>query len=344
MKTETWKRIVHMGILFGVLVLLHVLAMHFLEQMRWGDALWVTLTTVTTVGYGDLSATTALGRTATVILLYVGGIFILARVVSDYFDFRLERRDLMIKGFWRWKMNDHLLLLNCPKNNTEQYLHRLLDEFQSNTALTGIPLQLLTYRFPEGLPEPLRQRGLLLYSGKPGNPADLQAVDVNKARHIIVLARDENDTESDVHTFNILHRLQEAKVEARIIVECVEDNNRQRFKKIGAHSVIRPMRAYPGMILQSLVSPGSENIFENFMSQKGDHYARYDFPLSGLTWMDVVQTLVAKGVGTPMAYVDHDGEVICNPLGTDTVDAQALFIMTRDQGSWGQAEIAGLFS
>ena len=56
------------------IVCLHVVAMNQLEGLALHDALWLTLTTATTVGYGDLSPSTLWGRLATVILIYGGGI------------------------------------------------------------------------------------------------------------------------------------------------------------------------------------------------------------------------------------------------------------------------------
>ena len=55
---------------------LHALAMVYFEGVLWGDAIWLTLTTVTTVGYGDFSALTPIGRSATAVLIYGFGIAI----------------------------------------------------------------------------------------------------------------------------------------------------------------------------------------------------------------------------------------------------------------------------
>ena len=41
---------------------LHIAAMITFERLSLGDAAWLTMTTVTTVGYGDISAASAAGR------------------------------------------------------------------------------------------------------------------------------------------------------------------------------------------------------------------------------------------------------------------------------------------
>mgnify|MGYP000209091973 CR=1 FL=1 len=87
------------------------------------------------------------------------------------------------------------------------------------------------------------------------------------ASSIIVLAKRESDKASDGRTFDILHRLKELGVKGRILAECVDDANRDRLIKAGADVVIRPIRAYPEMILRAFVAPGAEEIIENNLKQ-----------------------------------------------------------------------------
>ena len=55
-------------IIFG-----HTAAMIYFENMPVGDAFWLTLTSVTTVGYGDLSASSFEGRMSTIVISYIAG-------------------------------------------------------------------------------------------------------------------------------------------------------------------------------------------------------------------------------------------------------------------------------
>lgn len=83
LKQVTQHNLIHSLIrsclLLIVLFALHIGFMMHYEGFSLGNATWLTLTTATTVGYGDMSAATTQGRLATVLLIYLGGIFILAR-------------------------------------------------------------------------------------------------------------------------------------------------------------------------------------------------------------------------------------------------------------------------
>ena len=58
------------------------------EKVSFSTALWWSITTATTVGYGDVSPTTGLGKAAAVLLMFLGIGFIgmLTRSLTNFFD------------------------------------------------------------------------------------------------------------------------------------------------------------------------------------------------------------------------------------------------------------------
>lgn len=71
---------------------------------RYGDSLWFTMTTILTVGYGDLYPSTHAGRIFTVVFLYIIGIGLFASFIGKVIESltlhkkREERGELMFKG------------------------------------------------------------------------------------------------------------------------------------------------------------------------------------------------------------------------------------------------------
>ncbi|MCK5905556.1 MAG: two pore domain potassium channel family protein, partial [Gammaproteobacteria bacterium] len=190
--------IVASSLTLAVLFILHIMCMIHYEGLSLGDATWLTFTTATTVGYGDISATTTEGRLSTILLLYLGGIFILAKVVGNYFDYRLEMHDKKHKGLWSWQMKNHIVILNTPSHAGERYLERLIKQFRLSDQYTNTSIYLLTRHFPNGLPSFISKLGdVVHFHGNPNNPDDLASIYINKAQDIIVLAKDEDDENSD---------------------------------------------------------------------------------------------------------------------------------------------------
>lgn len=329
-----------LGLLLG-LSAVHVAAMMLLEGMGFQDAAWLTLTTLTTVGYGDLSAATPLGRMATVLLLYIVGISMLAQLASDYIDYRLERRQRMLQGRWEWNMKNHMLIVNTPKQNTVTYLQRLIAQVRETPELAELPVQLLSEAFEDGLPQSLRNLGVVHRHDTPDHDEAWEAVDLASARYLVILAHDHHDRRTDSLTFDIVHRVFDHIEPAHtyVVAECVDDMNRPRLQALGVHSVVRPIRAYPELVVRAITAPGVERVMENLFTHRGDHAQRYDVNISGVCWADIVSALIQRDWGTAMAYIAGNGEVVCNPPARQTLDAKALLLMVREGREPGAGEL-----
>ncbi|MDN5937715.1 MAG: ion channel, partial [Salinisphaera sp.] len=295
------------------LIVLHILAMMVFEGMGPGDALWLTMTTIVTVGYGDLSAATFWGRAATIVLLYLVGITLLAKLAGDYIDYRMQRKQAMIQGRWRWQMQDHVLIINSPDHNPVVYFQRLVRQLHATTEFANAPVQILTNDFPDGLPPALRELGVVHHQGETTDQASLQAVTPDRARAILLLAKDEYSRVSDSVTVDVLLQLQSLYGDAlpRIVAELVHGVNRPRARQAGANATLRPVRGYPEMLVQSLIAPGSEQVLENLFTVDDDHTRRYAVRMENALWSDAVCRVMQAGLGTLMAYVTDDDKVVC---------------------------------
>lgn len=313
------------------LTAVHVVAMMIFEGMVPGDALWLTMTTLLTVGYGDLSAATFWGRASTIVLLYLVGITLLAKLAGDYIDFRMQRKQDMLQGRWRWQMQDHILIINSPDHNPVVYFKRLVSQLRATEEFADAPIQILTDDFPDGLPTALRELGVVHYHGETSDQASLQAVTANKAQAILLLAKDEYSRVSDSVTVDVLLQLQSLYGSdlPRIVVELVHSENRPRALRAGADATLRPVRGYPEILVQSLVAPGAEQVLENLFTVDEDHTRRYAVRLDNALWSDTVCQIMQAGHGTLMAYITDDDQVVCHPPHDHRFSAKALLVVVE---------------
>ena len=80
--------------------------------------------------------------------MYVFGIFLLAQIAGEWFDYRLDRKEKMRKGQWSWNMNDHIVIINTPIHNGVAYLHILVEQIRGTPLLADCPIQVLSPNFP----------------------------------------------------------------------------------------------------------------------------------------------------------------------------------------------------
>jgi len=236
-------------------------------------------------------------------------------------------------------MKDHILILNTPLHDGELYLQRLLEQISSTPELSEIPIQILTPIYPEGLPPELQTLGVVHYSGTPTNSSNLEAVNASEAKYIFVISHDANSINPDSQTIDILEHLSSIPLKAYVVAECVDDENRKRFIRLAANTVIRPVRAYPELVVRALVAPGTEQVLEDLFTYHGAHQNRYKVSLKAVLWKDVVCTIMQAGLGTVLAYVETSGKLITSPPANKEVEAVALIVMVRQEDEPSQESI-----
>ena len=337
--TDRKRTIARLLLMLCALAVTNVISMVAFEDLSVWDSVWLTMTTMTTVGYGDISASSVPGRLTTILLMYVFGIFLLAQIAGEWIDFRIDRRDRMRKGLWRWNMQDHILIINAPRNGG-RYLQILVEQILKTESLRDYPIQIFSPDFPDGLPSELAALGVVLHHGRPEGRDSFDDVDVSHASNIIIMSSDTDDPRADSVTLDILDQLQHVCVGAHIIAECVLDENRRRVLEHGAHAVIRPVRAYPELMVRALAAPGSEMILENLFQYEGVHAMRYDVDFAGKNWGRLAAGLLAQGLGTPLGFVDADGQLTLNPRIDTDVSGDALFLMVNHDRVADLADVA----
>ena len=240
-------------------------------------------------------------------------------------------------------MKDHILILNPPVANATAYLTRLVGEFRASRRFHTLPVLLVSRAFDTGLPDALRELGVVHYSGDSWDNKALAEGGARHARVIVVLAESDTDPATDGRTLDIVDRLRGLGAEGRIIAESVLDENRPRLTRVGAEIVVRPLRGYPEMIVRALAAPGAEAILEDLFTSRRDECWRYDIKVEGWIWADLVNLLVTRDIGVPIAFrTASDKQIKINPHPNALVSADKLYVLVREGNAREDAEISAL--
>lgn len=310
----------------------HVIAMTWLEGIGIGDAIWLTATTVTTVGYGDLSASTVAGRIATIVLIYVGGIFLVGKAAGDYFEYRADRRERMMTGNWSWRMENHLVVLNAPENGAKIYFRRMSEQLAESKWGENRAIVIVTEHWADGLPNELRSRGIVHVHGRCDEDEILDKANIKEAAAVVVLITDLDNDHADALVFDVVDRAKGAsRPDTRIVAECLNDANRLRIKRAGACTVLRPMRAYPELMVRELVAPGSTELITTIFDNEGDECVRHDCRISSIPWHRIIDAAMKTGSGTVIGYAENmTGRVEMNPAPNEQPNIEALFVIVNE--------------
>jgi voltage-gated potassium channel len=78
-----------------------------------------------------------------------------------------------------------------------------------------------------------------------------------------------------------------------------------------------------------MAAPGTETILEDLFKHDGVHSRRYNVSIQLQPWGQLAARILMAGLGTPLGYVDRSGQIITNPVASEDVDGEGLFIMVN---------------
>ena len=226
-------------------------------------------------------------------------------------------------------MKKHIVILNVPKYNYDEYCLSLLKQIRLTKDLKNLDVIFVTTRFKNGIADTLTEEGAVHKTGRSDCLKTLKSANADKADYIIVIADKSDNEDSDSKTFNILSLLEEINTDANIVAECVNIDNKVRFLRHGATAVIRPIRAYPEMTIRAMTTPGSETLIENMFSSQGDELVRVDVDIKCI-WGNISHNALKNNLGIPLGYVNRDSEFITNPDYNSTVSGIAIILLVKE--------------
>ena len=244
-----------------LLVLVHVLGVigyMAIEGWSFGDALFMTVITVATVGYGETNPLSSGGRVFTIGLIFVGiGVFTYA--VSSLAAYWAEAQLLGIWGKRRMErrigeLRDHIII--CGGGNTAAHIAQELTQ-------TRTPYVIIE-RNPE---EEERLREIapdVLYTIDDATDATvLRQVGIERARGMVACMPD--DRENLLAIFEARH----LNPSLRIVSRLVEDDARQRLIRAGADSIVPMQRIGALRMASEMLRPHVVSVLDVMLREPG---------------------------------------------------------------------------
>ncbi len=222
------------------------------DAVSFLDALYYASVTVTTTGYGDITAVSDGARLATILLIMPARIVFLILVVGTTVEVLTDQsREFLAVRRWRKNVHDHIVV--CGYGSTGRSAVRELRN-------RGVSLDEIVVVDPdtEAL-ESARVHGLVAISGNATERAVLDKAGVRQARAVVV-APNRDDT-----AVLVTLTVRELNADAHIVVGGREQENLHLLRQGGADEVIDATAAVGRMLGLATQTPGAVSVVEDLL-------------------------------------------------------------------------------
>ena len=305
MQQENFDRLL---LIIAIMITISSLALSRVEpNLSIFDAIWWSIVTLTTVGYGDIAPVTILGRFIATIDMFLG-IGILATFTAQIASILVEKKNMEYLGISDYKFKEHIIL--CEWNYRAK---AIVNELRLDESTQEKPVVLIA----EVDRKPMDDRNLFFIQG---NVCDetLERANLIAASTVIILGDDNlDDTARDAKVILSTLTVESINTHAYIIVELVNESHLQTCKRAKADEIIVGSELSSMLISQAVLNHGISKVVSDLLTaHRGNQLYKIPIPQSqiGKTFMDVFVYLKQSYHSIAVAIEkEPEGEVISNP-------------------------------
>lgn len=294
-----------------------------IEEWSFLDCLYMTVITLTTVGFGEIHPLTPHGRIFTLVLILfgmgvVGYTFVsAARFVVEGEILSVITRRRHMKAVER--IRDHFIV--CGFGRMGSFITEQLHE-------RGIPFVVVEIK-PE-TQEKVIQLGYLMVPGDATDEVILDAAGIQTARGLVAVL----DTDAE-NLYTVL-TARELRPDLEVVARASDDAAQKKLMRAGATRVISPYKIGGMRMVMGMLKPAVTSFLEVVADHKDMSIEIEEIPVgehSPYTGKPLVETDIRRDLDLIVIAVEkRDGEMVFNPGPQTVVDAHdTLIIMGRKE-------------
>lgn len=291
------------------------LGLSWLESVPMANALWLTIVTITTVGYGDITPVTVGGRVIGAITM-IGGIGLLGILTASIASAMVSTKLEGLRGMRTIDCTNHFVI--CGWN----YKARdVIEELRADSGATAQSPIVLIAELPDKpieIPEFYFVRGEVTQS-------TIEQANLGQAQAVIVLGDENLDAFSrDARTILTTLTIKSAFPDLYTCVEIVEAKNATHGKLAGADELIISGALTTNLLVRAALDHGVTQVVTELLTTRGHELFLTPVPKSavGRTYIEALQELKIQHNVLIVAVQNQRGDLLTNPATDYQLDKQ----------------------
>lgn len=273
-------------------------------ELTFGDAVWYSVISITTIGYGDLSSSSTGARVGTFVFIVLLGLSTFTVFFGMLIDWVTEFAVRGKLGMSSMKAKDHIIIVNFPG---VPRVRQLIEELSSDTDHCHRDIVIVA----EDLEKlPFDRENVFFVRGSPLQAETYERAAVRDAKMALVLATSNSQGMSDAVVASSIAVLNELKPELHIVAECLDEKHRMLFRTVQSDAVVPGMRIIGNLLVQEVSDPGVARMIDVITSNsEGDtlYTTVVESPPPALNYREVAKRLL-----------DSDINLMCVNRGDDS--------------------------
>lgn len=229
------------------------------------DAMWYSIVSITTIGYGDIAATELWSRVGMFFFIVLFGLGAFTVFLSMLIDWTTS---IAMKGKFGMAdivASDHVLIVNFP---SESRVKHLIAELKADPGRRESEVVIITDKIDK---LPFDMPGVLFVNGSPLSEETYHRAGVTTSNLAVVLATSYDDLNSDAIVASAVSVIDSIRTDIHIVAECLDEKHQVLFKSVNCDSIIHSQKIIDNLLVQEVYDPGvsqminmiTSNVLEN---------------------------------------------------------------------------------
>ncbi|MCC7572872.1 MAG: potassium channel protein [Candidatus Methanofastidiosum sp.] len=300
------------------LIVLGTIGFHYIEGLSFLDSLYLTSSTISTVGYGDLHPNSSLSKIFSLFIMF-GGIGIVLYTLTFIVNFIVEGE---LKNIYGWrkmesslkKMKNHYII--CGYGNVGERIAKRLKESKK--------FDIVVIEKNKDSCDKIKLANIPYIEGDATDEKILNEAGITKAKGLVTTVLD------DAENVYIVITARSLNPNLHIVARGSSDKVREKLYQIGANRVIMPDDIGARIMAESLTRPFIIDFMDS-VTEEGDITTEFisvkiekDSKVKGLT---IKETKLGETFGAYILYVKRGDKYLNSPRADTKIEEGDILTM-----------------